>query len=534
MKVVYDIIVNVLIIVRKDVIILKRLPLGVKSIEELLNNDYLYLDKTMYYEKLINEGKYFFLSRPRRFGKTLFISTLKEIFKGNKELFKDQWIYTNYEFEKHPIIHLDFNEINHKQDINKFEESLNNRLKSIAKIYDVNLRANSSKDIFVELIEKLGEINKVVILIDEYDKPIMDYIGDLKKANENKEFIASFYETIKAKGEYLRFVLLTGVTKVSKTSVFSKLNNLTDISRNTRYSAMLGITEEELYTVFEKYMYKAIEEMNLPMDELKEKLKKWYNGYSWDTKNKVYNPYSILSFFNEYKFDNYWFQTGTPTFLLDIMKKTEYILPSIEEITVGSYIFSEFDLEYMDITSLLFQTGYLTIKDIKIKRNMESFYTLGIPNYEVRSALFDRILQMYTDESVSKVKPPYSRMIDYLEEKKLEKFINELQTSFAQIPYTIYPKKEDYYHSIFFLMMNLIGAKIETEVLTDKGRIDGVLEFDDFIYIIEFKIGNAKEGIDQIKQRKYYQKYQMANKQLILLSVGGFKEKNIEYIVEEM
>lgn len=511
---------------------MKKLPLGIKSITKLLEEDYLYIDKTMYYKELINEGKYYFLSRPRRFGKTLFISTLKEIFKGNKELFKDQNIYSQYAFRKHPVIHIDFNLIDHKSTIEAFEEEIKITLLEHAKEYHVDLKKGSLKRMLINLVKELNKINEVVILIDEYDKPIVDAINDLERANQNKSLLSSFYETIKGLGEYLGFVLLTGVTKVSKTSVFSKLNNLTDLTIDSKYAGMLGIKEDELYDIFDDYFQNASKIMGLSIEDLKKNLKSWYNGYSWNGKVKVYNPYSILSFFKFNRFDNYWFKTGTPTFLIEMMQRNQYNLPDLENLTIGSTIFDEFDLEFMDTTSLLLQTGYLTIKDVSIKKDMESYYTLSIPNYEVRRSLFDRILQLYTGESISKVKPTYLKMISALEESNVEAFVKHLSSSFAEIPYTIYPKKEDYYHSIFYLMMNLIGAEIQVEVLTDKGRIDGVLIFEEHIFIIEFKVGSAKEGIKQIKSRKYYEKYLKLNKKIILLSIGGFNDKTIEYIQE--
>ena len=512
---------------------LKHLPLGIASIKELLNENYLYIDKTMYYKKLIDEGKYFFLSRPRRFGKTLLISTLKEIFKGNKELFKNQWIYNNYKFEKFPVIHIDFNEINYKEGILKFKKSLINKLILIGKSYNVEIKNDSAKDIFVELIEKLEKINKVVVLIDEYDKPMIEYINDLEKAERNKEFISNFYEAMKAKGDYLNFVLLTGVTKISKTSIFSKLNNLTDISLSNRYSEMLGITENELYNYFDKHLINTANKLDITVGQLKLKLKKWYNGYSWYNNTKVYNPYSILNFFVENKFKNYWFETGTPTFLINMIKKNNYNLSNLEEIEVEEYIFNSYDLEYADITALLFQTGYLTIKENYQFMDMD-MYKLVTPNYEVKNSLMNYVLKAYTDGNDTKEKIKYINMLKSLINKDIEKFIDLLKIAFSSIPYNIYPTKEKYYHSIFVLLMNLLGANIQSEVLTDKGRIDGILEFEKIIYIIEFKTGDAKTGLKQIKKKKYFEKYINLNKEIILLSIGGFLDKDIEYVFEKI
>lgn len=513
---------------------MKKLPLGIKSIEVMLSNDYLYVDKTEYYKRLIDEGKYFFVSRPRRFGKSLLISTLKEIFSGNKELFKGQYIYGNYLFEKHPIIHIDFNEVQYNRNIKEFEEELKNVLRDHAKKYSVDLKEASAKAMFRELIQKLRRINSVVILIDEYDKPIIEHIDHPVKANENKDFIASFYEMIKAKDKELRFVLLTGVTKVSKTSIFSKLNNLTDITRNSKYSKMLGITEEELYAYFKDHIEQASEEMNISIVTLKNRLRKWYNGYSWDQNNKVYNPYSILSFFNENKFNNYWFKSGTPTFLIKSIKEKSYDLANLESVEVDENTFEAFEIDGVNIHSLLYQTGYLTIAESYEIMQGYQFYKMKIPNFEVRKSLMNAFFDEFADTSQLSSRPPYLMMIKALIREDIDDFVKYLQSSFAKIPYTIYPQKEDYYHSIFYLMMNLIGAKIQGEVLTDKGRIDGVIELEDKVYVIEFKTGKVSEGMKQIKSKKYYEKYMISNKRILLLSIGGFKDKKIEYLLEEI
>lgn len=287
---------------------------------------------------------------------------------------------------------------------------------------------------------------------------MIEYINHFQKAEKNKEFISNFYEVIKAKGDYLKFVLFTGVTK-------------------------------------------------------------------------VYNPYSILNFFVENKFKNYWFETGTPTFLIDMIKKNNYNLLNLEE--VEEYIFNSYDLKYADITALLFQTGYLTIKENYKFIDMD-MYKLVTPNYEVKNSLMNYILKAYTDGNDRKEKIKYINMLKSLINKNIEKFIDLLQSAFASIPYNIYPTKEKYYHSIFVLIMNLLGADVQAEVLTDKGRIDGILEFEDIIYIIEFKIGDAKSGLKQIKEKKYYEKYIDLNKEIFILSIEGFLDKDIEYFFEKI
>ena len=378
----------------------KKLPIGIQTIEKIIDENYLYIDKTKYFYKLITEGGYYFISRPRRFGKSLTLSTLKAIFKGKKELFKDKWIYDKIEFDKYPVIHIDFNKINHGKNMKTFENSLKEMLLTHAKEYKVSIKDSTPKDMFVELVTNLSEINKVVLLVDEYDKPIIDYITNEEKANENKDFISSFYEAIKGLDEYLKFVILTGVTKAP---IFSKLNNLRDISMSREYAGMFGITEEELYSYFDEYLIDTAKFLKMTEEELKINLKKWYNGYSWDASVKVYNPFSILSFFKEMKFSNYWFETGTPSFLIDQMKKKNYELSNIKKIEVENYIFRSYDIGRIDIISLLFQTGYLTITKSEVIRDNRTIYTLSFPNLEVEKSLVNHIL----DGTAEETKPKY-------------------------------------------------------------------------------------------------------------------------------
>ncbi|MFH0734754.1 MAG: AAA family ATPase [bacterium] len=338
---------------------MQNLPIGIQTFEKIISNDFLYVDKTELIYQLISTGGFYFLSRPRRFGKSLLVSTLKEIFCGNKELFKGLYIYNKINWEKHPVVHISFSSITYSGSSTDFRSKIVDYLYTIAKVYNVTLTTSSISETFKELLLNLCEINKVVILIDEYDKPIIDYINNLDKAKENRDVLREFYGSIKDNDQYIKFCFLTGVSKFSKVSVFSGLNNLRDITINDTFSNICGITQKELEFYFFNRFNDLEKKLNLDYEKLKQKIKHWYNGYSWDGVNTVYNPFSILNFFADGQFKNYWFSTGTPAFLMDKIKDEKIQVDEIESDRVGLEIFESYDLDNINFASLLFQTGYL-------------------------------------------------------------------------------------------------------------------------------------------------------------------------------
>ena len=341
---------------------MKKLAIGKQNFDELIKKEIVYVDKTEYIHKLIENDEQCFLSRPRRFGKTLLISTLLNLFQGNKELFKGTFIYDKHQFEKFPIIKINFNAIDFiKQSL---DIAIKNELNKIFKEYEIKSEKNTIKDKFRELIEKLREkYNKrVVILIDEYDKPITDFLNKKEIALDNQESLKNFYGILKAMEGDIKFLLITGVSKFSKVSIFSDLNHLNDISQNRDFSTICGFTFKELNKNFSKYLTDTADELEINEKELYKQLKFYYNGYSFDGRSYIYNPFSILNFFYNKEFNNYWFKTGTPTFLINMAKTQKYDFLENKELLVDNNFFDKFDIEKIGFDVIMFQTGYLTIK----------------------------------------------------------------------------------------------------------------------------------------------------------------------------
>ncbi|MFN8674490.1 MAG: AAA family ATPase [Candidatus Sericytochromatia bacterium] len=511
---------------------LKVLPLGIQTFENIIKSDCLYVDKTDEIYKLLatnKEVKYYFLSRPRRFGKSLLVSTLESIFKGEKDLFKDLWIYDKIDFKKYPIIKIDFNNIDMSTP-EKLSKHLSFQLNEIARKYNIIFEeANDFKSKFIQLITNLSKIDKVVVLIDEYDKPLIDHIDNIPIAIENRKILKTFYGTLKGLDEHLHFIFFTGVSKFSKISIFSELNNLTDITMDENHSKIIGIDEEQLYIYFDEYIKILAEKEQITIEKTKKELKKWYNGYSWDSKNYLYNPYGLLLLFNKNEVNNYWFQTGTPTFLIKLIKEKELDIKNIDNIELTQESFDFYDIDNFNPYALLFQTGYLTIKQ-KIKKGFGQYkYVLGYPNMEVKNSLLKMIL---SDYSYFKKNNPIiiEDLLDSIQENDLKKFFLFFQKVFSEIPSVIFmADKEAYYHSIFYLILTLIGVRINCEVWTNHGRIDAVIENDDTIYIFEFKLSSVNIAIKQIKSKKYYEKYLTSEKKLVLVGVSfDIDERNIK------
>ncbi|MBK9500919.1 MAG: ATP-binding protein [Leptospiraceae bacterium] len=508
---------------------MKPLPIGIQTFRKLIEGNYLYIDKTQnIYQMIKNPAGAYFLSRPRRFGKSLTLSTLEEIFLGNKELFQGLWIYNSeYKWKKHPVIRFDFS----KQKANEPKVLIgfiNNQLDYIAEAHSIQLSKKEYFERFEELIMKLGATEKVVILIDEYDKPIIDHLEDTELALQMREVMKGFFTVLKGNDEYIRFLLLTGVSKFSKAGVFSNLNHLIDITLDNAYSDLIGITEQELTNYFPDYISAFAKEEGVSEVNLLEKIRLWYNGYRFSPKGiSVYNPFSTLLTFEKKSFEHHWFETGTPEFLVKLILKNNYDIIEIP-IKTDALNFSSYEVDDLSLTPLLVQTGYLTIKDYNAERKL---FTLDFPNYEVKNAFLGYFTRKLGNKDFSD--SILYEILDALAVDDLEACISYLRKIFVKIEYDLHIPQEKYYQTLFYLTFTLLGFKIRTEVKTNLGRVDAVVESNS-IYIFEFKLsGTKEEALTQIKTKKYYEKYLNKGKDIYLVGVE-FKDRNIgEYIVEK-
>lgn len=503
---------------------LKKLPIGISSLAKIRDEHYAYIDKTHHIVNLFNtDGRYYFLSRPRRFGKSLFIDTIKQAFLGKKELFSNLYLEQNWDWDtKYPVLHFDFGGSSSVANYDTLTDIIWLTLEYHAKLYGVIVRKDLTYALaFQELIRGIANRHntKVVILVDEYDKPILDNILDTTKSSQMREMLKDLYSQIKTNDEYIKFVLLTGVSKFSKVSLFSGLNNLNDITLDKKYADICGYTQFELELEFADYL----------IDVDKNKLKAWYNGYNFAGKEeqKVYNPFDILLFFSKgCEYRPYWFETATPTFLINLIAKNGYFIPDLEHIVVSDTYLSNFDIDTISVTTLLFQTGYLTIKEITTVGTQYA-YVLHYPNLEVKASLNSVLLDIGIDNSEIKVKNIYE-LSNVLDTNKFDNILNILNKHFALIPHDWYRNNkianyEGFYASVVYSYFAALGYKLIAEDVTNHGNIDLTLLMPDKILLIEFKLisnGSASDAITQIKNKKYAEKYLADDKPITILGIS--------------
>jgi hypothetical protein len=482
---------------------MKKLPIGIQTFFDIRADNYCYADKTDLICQLVDQGRYFFLSRPRRFGKSLLLDTIAEAFSGNKKLFSGLYLEKKWDWEiKYPVIKIDFAQgvLSSK---NRLDASLLDMLKIQAALYEINLEDNDIQLVFGQLIREIHQKTgqRVVVLVDEYDKPILDNITNLDKAIELREGLRNIYSVLKAQGAHLRFVMLTGVSKFAKVSIFSGLNNLKDITLDSRYATICGYTQDDLETVFSSHL------AGVDMGRVRE----WYNGYNFFGE-RVYNPFDILLFIDKgFIFDNYWFATGTPTFLLKLIKQNNYYLPRLSNLRVDSSLIDSFDIENIKLEPIMFQAGYLTIKDVHELEFGGFEYSLQHPNKEVALSFNDVLIRYLTDET--SYTPTKSSLFTALKHGDLDRLQTTFISLFASIPYNNYVKNtigdyEGCYASVIYAYLASLGIKIITEDVSNKGRIDLTVFLNEKIYIIEFKVDGKDKPLQQIKEREYAQKYQ--------------------------
>ena len=513
---------------------MQKLPIGIQAFEDIRIENYLYVDKTKQILNLIENGKCYFLSRPRRFGKSLTISTLEAMFKGKAELFKglyaEEWVK---EQSKHsnPVITLDMSGLGRYKDSDELNNSILNYFERFLFLNDFNNipMKNNAGDMLADIIIRLyKQFGQVVVLIDEYDKPITDNIDDLKKANEVREFLRPFYTILKTYSKYLRFVFITGISKFTKVGIFSGLNNLDDISMNEEYGDIVGYTQKELEDNFSEWIDKIALKKSMNKQKVLDKIKEYYDGFSFDGITRVYNPFSVLKFFQEKYFYNYWYNSSTPSFIAKYLKKHKIKEPKEyinQKVTIDFTNASE--IETASVESFLYQAGYLTIK-----KKRGNVIILDYPNEEVRSSMSCLFLDNFYN--IKNYAVLSDDIWEALEEENISKIVDIFNQGLKPIPYDDYTNRdESWYRSLFLMVLSVTKITYFAEVHSYQGRSDVVIVFEDKIIVIEFKFAKTskdvevkmEEGKNQIKDRDYASPYEGKNKKIITVVFVADDEK---------
>ncbi len=506
---------------------LPKLPIGQQDFRKIREEGKLYIDKTKEIYALISSGNYYFLARPRRFGKSLTLSTISELFAGNKELFQGLWVENHWNWEKtNPVVHIAFNRINYKDQ--SLTEGLRKALVREYKKFDLQPESNIVSELFEDLLSQLAATRgRVVILIDEYDKPLIDFLSkeNLPQAYEHQSILRSFYSIIKSSDSDIQFLLITGVSKFSKVGVFSDLNNLNDITLHPHYNTLTGITQEELEQAFGKAIDDYQKESGI--GNVRDQLREWYNGYSFfDGTSKVYNPFSILSFFDRWSLSNFWFTTGTPSFLVNLMRERNYY--KFEQEQVSPAAFESYWLDELQTTALLFQTGYLTIKDYSPDLLT---YTLDFPNREVKDSMLQHLIGAYSHRSPLQTTPAVVQLHAAFKSNDLAEVRQLINDLFQTIPHQLFiDAKENLYHAIIHLLFTYLGQYTNAEVSVLRGRVDAVVQTDTHVYVLEFKLdGSAQAALDQIHERGYTDAQRSSGKKVVCIGVNfSSEEKRID------
>ncbi len=511
---------------------MKKLPIGIQSIKKILTNgNYIYADKTGLIKELIEaDAPHYFMSRPRRFGKSLFLNALKEIFSGNRDLFKGCKIHkSNYSWPQHPVLYFDFSGID-----NTTPEELIAGIKAvlmrIGKQHKISVAGPSVQFQLQVLVEELAKKNRVVVLVDEYDQPIINNLKKPDIVEQNRTIMKNFYGTLKSLDEYLRFTFVTGVSKFSQVSLFSGPNHLTDITMDPKYATMTGYTEEEVKTYFSEHIKAIAEKRGQTEDAVLEEIREWYNGYRFSEKEvSVYNPYSTLCYLSAGKAIGYWYNSGTPSFLIDQVKKHPPSIVPVRGSQATRAQLSDINrLDQIDLRALMFQTGYLTITNYNEK---EDSFTLDFPNVEVRKAFFDSLFTEFVGIDPLVVSPMTEQVRKNLEEFDLESFVSIMNSHFAKISYQQFSDAhEGFYQAVLFTFLERSGISTQSEIATNIGRIDLIAELPKAICIFELKLDKtAATALQQAQTKKYMQKYLHSGKEILVVGLNfSSKSRNIE------
>jgi len=531
---------------------MRKLSLNISSFDEIRLNNFIYVDKTRYIFELLNTSKFAFLSRPRRFGKSLTVSTLAALFEGKKELFKGLYIYDKWDFKKYPILWFDFSGVeNDSSEILK--QSILQKLQTFADQYDVPLPDAGPKTQLGALIYFIAQKHNqpVVILIDEYDKPILDHMGQDEEqfqiALKNRAILRKLFGVLK-EGPLqtaLKFVFVTGISTFSKVSIFSEWNQLTDISLKKKFATFLGYTQEELETCFQDHIQKMGDDLGKTYEQTIELLKQWYNGYRFSLYNpeRVYNPISILNALDDGNIQNYWFATGTPTYLVNFLQNNTDIILDLDNLEVVPEFISIYDLQHLPLEAAFYQSGYLTIKDVREEPVSKAI--LGYPNREVYLS-FTRVLLSTLYQTRNSGINEASYLVEALLDNNFEQARSHIDNLLALIPNRLWRKVDDktnrekiiteerFYQTIIYLALYASGYMAEVEVITIGGFADLVLKYQGRVFIFEIKVkGTAKAAIEQIKDKGYVRKYTDAKEIYLVGLVMDTEKRRVKEIKAE-
>ena len=508
----------------------KLYPIGIQNFEKIRIDNYLYLDKTDLIYQLVKTGSYYFLSRPRRFGKSLLISTLEAYFQGKKELFQGLAIENlEKDWIEYPVLHLDLNARKYDNEEALLQE-LNKYLEKWEQKYDSPYSDRAPEERFYWIIQKAFEKTgqRVVILVDEYDKPMLQAIGNEDLQDAYRNTLKAFYGVLKSLDGYIRFALLTGVTKFGKISVFSDLNNLNDISMDGRYVALCGIIQDELHSYFDKDIKQLAQKQKISINETYHELKERYDGYHFTEDSiGIYNPFSLLNTFDKMKFGNYWFETGTPSYLVTLLKRDHYDLHRMSQEETDADALNSLDSTSCNPIPVIYQSGYLTIKGY----NKEfGIYRLGFPNKEVEEGFIKYLLPFYAHVDSVESTFQIMKFVDEVKRGDYDAFLHRLQGFFADTPYELVRDLELHYQNVLFIVYKLLGFYVQAEYHTSNGRIDMVLKTNTYIYVMEFKFdGTAEEALKQIEEKKYTAPFLNDSRQLIKIGINfSSKTRNID------
>lgn len=509
---------------------LQNLPIGIQNFEKIRKDSYLYVDKTALVYRLVTTGSYYFLSRPRRFGKSLLLSTLHAYFEGKRELFEGLAISKlEQKWEKYPILHLDLNTQKYESP-EALENILDNALTQWEVLYGARASERSLSLRFLGIIQRACEQTgrRVIILIDEYDKPMLQAIGNEALQDAYRSTLKAFYGALKSGDQYIKFAMLTGVTKFGKVSVFSDLNNLNDISMDWQYSSICGITDEELDNELYGYTEQLAARNRMSVEEAREQLRKFYDGYHFiEDSEGVYNPFSLLNTFEKMRFGSYWFETGTPTYLVHLLQLHNYSLERMANEYATEDILNSVDVASTHPIPVIYQSGYLTIKDYDPHFRI---YHLGFPNTEVEDGFFRFLLPYYT--SVDKMEAPFhiKKFVSEIESGQPDAFLDRLKCFFADTPYELVKERENHYQNVLFILCRLLGVYVRAEYHTSQGRIDMVLQAKDYTYVLEFKLdGTAEQALQQISDKSYALPFETGETKVFCIGVNFSSEtRNIE------